>query len=139
MRNLVLAIGLVLGLCSQAGAGDYCIFKDATGKITLSNQAQGLATVKCLKLEDTSLAVVEQQKAKEEEGHREIIAEMLDRNRTDAINNLANIMAQQQPQAPEWMPMFPLRNGNVVFQGGFQQPQQFRHVPVVVPHINLRK
>jgi hypothetical protein len=82
--------------------------------------------VKCLKLEDTSFAVLEQQKAKEEEGHREIVAERLERDRTDAINKLADGLAQQQPQPPEWMPMFSLRNGNVVFQGAFQRPQQFQ-------------
>ncbi len=121
MKTRTLGIALALALASEAGAGDYCIYRDAKGGIILSNQSKaGTAAEKCFALEDTPKAEVERSKEAEAQGHREIMAERLERERIEAEKQLANAVANQPKPEPQWMPMFPLRNGNVQFQGGFR-------------------
>ena len=121
MKTRTLGIALALALGSEAGAGDYCVYRDAKGGITLSNQPKvGTAAEKCLALEDTTRVEVERSKEAEAQGHREIVAERLERERIEPDKQLANAVANQPKPEPQWVPMFPLRNGNVQFQGGFR-------------------
>ena len=121
MKTRTLGIALALAVASEAGAGDYCIYHDAKGGIVLTNQPRaGSAAEKCLALEDTSQAEVERSKETEAQRYKDIITERLERERIEADKQVAEAMANQPTPGPQWFPMFPLRNGNVVFQGGFR-------------------
>ena len=121
MKTRTLGFALALAVASEAGAADYCIYRDAKGGIVLTNQAKaGSVAEKCLALEDRSQAEVERSKETEAQGYKEIIAERLERERIEADKQVAEAVANQPQPEPQWMPMFPLRNGNVVFQGGFR-------------------
>ena len=61
-----------------------------------------------------------QQEEAEAQGYKDILAERLERERIEADKQVAEAVANQPRPEPQWVPMFPLRNGNVRFQGGFR-------------------
>src|SRR5690349_19800387 len=110
MKTRTLVIALALGFASEAVAGEYCIYREP--KV-------GAVAQKCLTLQDTPQPKVERTKEIEPQGYKDMIAERLERKRIDADRQVAEAVANQPQPEPQWMPMFPIRNGNVVFQGGF--------------------